>query len=89
MEADKMPVPAGRITVIDALHGFSLTGTCREPCFSNPAISCSALLPPLWMGGRLYRRLSPVQEPSCRRKQHGQQHSLHTDTAGEQGYSLI
>lgn len=34
-----MPVPAGRITVIDALHGFSLTGTCREPCFSNPAIS--------------------------------------------------
>lgn len=28
MGADKMPVPAGRITVIDALRGFLLIGIC-------------------------------------------------------------
>ena len=28
MGADKMPVPAGRIMVIDALRGFSLIGIC-------------------------------------------------------------
>ena len=28
MGADKMPVPADRITVIDALRGFSLIGIC-------------------------------------------------------------